>query len=67
MDLSCHREGIRVDCTKQLINGTRILPRCKPLYHKEKGVDYRELRCQENGEWDNELFKCVPGNKEFVY
>lgn len=61
MILSCRREGEEIDCEGDLINGTTIRPRCKPLYHFENEVN-QELRCLENGQWDRALSECIPGN-----
>lgn len=44
-----------------MLAGTRVRPRCKAFFHEEQSVYYRYITCQENGEWDHELFKCVPG------
>ena len=64
VDLQCSLRGYLIDCESELIMGTTVRPRCKALHRPEKEVDYRyrTLLCQENGQWDGELLKCVPGN-----
>ena len=67
VDLTCHRAGKEIDCNDQMFRGTSVRPRCKPQYRSERNIDYRELKCREDGEWDNELFECVTGNEKLSY
>lgn len=61
VDLQCFADKNVVDCPSQFSAGMKIRPRCKPLYHEKEAVYYRYIQCQDNGQWDNELFECVPG------
>lgn len=64
VDLKCFRLGREIDCQSEeaLINGTQVIPKCKPFYTKQSQVNFRHLTCLENGNWDEELFKCHLGN-----
>lgn len=51
-----------VNCSNTLLAGTEVQPQeCEPPFHQSFRPDYRILTCKENGEWDNILFKCNPG------
>lgn len=65
VDLSCSRNGRPVDCDSPVRPNTVVRPRCKPFYKVEQ-VSYRDLSCQEDGEWTNPLFSCVPGKKHKI-
>jgi hypothetical protein len=63
LEFSCHRGNMLVDCNNQIMNGTEIRFRCQPLHREERKVNYREIMCRENGEWNRELPKCMIGNE----
>jgi len=42
IDLSCYREGLKIDCNDELIYGTTVQLRCKNLFRVQKEVNYRE-------------------------
>jgi len=58
MDLFCYRDGVRVDCNNELLNGTVVRPRCITNYTLEGG-NHPELYCKFNGEWSGQLLECV--------
>lgn len=61
MDLTCYRKGLEVDCEDDMLTGTSVRPRCKSQHREEFPAYYRDITCQEDGEWTNILFRCIPG------
>jgi len=64
LDIECSYNGKYANCSNVSIPHTIATPKCKPTYalpkgHKETPL---ELHCQSNGLWDNQLYKCEPGN-----
>ncbi len=64
VDLTCVRKGVTVDCDADLLAGTVVRPRCKPQHHEESSVHYRDMTCDADGDWSDQLFVCVPGKKK---
>ena len=63
----CYKGGVRLKCNEisEFDNGTTVRPSCKPYFHPNRPVAYKELTCN-NGKWNNELFKCMPGTCTIV-
>lgn len=61
--LSCFYGESResISCNESMINGTIVVSKCKPFHVDEKPIETREMICQENGQWNQELYKCIPG------
>lgn len=53
--------GPVVPCNSTLLAGADVVPRCKPLYHNNGRVYYRHVKCNADGTWDKEFFKCSSG------
>lgn len=63
MGLACfNEENIEISCPSKFLSGAKILPYCETLFHQNNVVNYRYVKCQNNGEWDQTLFTCVAGN-----
>lgn len=61
VDLVCYRNNVIINCKGPLIFGDDVRPACKPLHSPTNPIAIRErLLCQEDGKWDNVLFKCKP-------
>lgn len=63
VDLECYRKSLKVDCDRPMKADITVRPRCKPYHQVEHPVFYRDISCQEDGEWTNPLFSCVSGKK----
>lgn len=61
VDVKCVYEESIVDCNKPMKPGTRARGQCKPLYTTKNYSPSAELICQENGQWNDNLFFCDPG------
>ncbi|KAK7572096.1 hypothetical protein V9T40_014568 [Parthenolecanium corni] len=59
VDLACFRKTLKVDCDGPLKGDTTVRPRCKPYHQEEYPVFYRDITCQEDGEWTRPLFSCI--------
>ncbi|XP_014486724.1 PREDICTED: limulus clotting factor C-like [Dinoponera quadriceps] len=59
VDISCSYRGETVSCSERMVSGTRARLSCKPSYESALPI-YREIKCQDDGRWDRNLFYCVP-------
>ena len=65
VELDCKdKRGGVIDCNGPLLtSGTRVTARCMPLHQVDplSRHDSDFIRCRDDGRWDGELIKCVPG------
>lgn len=61
VDITCTRNRQDVDCSSMLLAGTKVKVACKQNYRQEYFVNYAEIECNQNGQWNHPLFKCLPG------
>ena len=68
LDIKCTHNGKYANCSNPSIPGTIAKPLCKPLYTAPNGYENEplELRCQSNGTWNKELYRCNPSNCIFL-
>ncbi|XP_044735481.1 clotting factor C-like [Chrysoperla carnea] len=63
VDIKCNRNGLEVDCTKPVLNGTTAEISCKPFFHFPPYDNipsfYNRLACVD-GLWDYNLLPCIP-------
>lgn len=61
MNITCIYEGKHVNCMQNLVAGTVVKFECDPEYTPEREMNYREIVCQDNGEWSAPLYRCTVG------
>jgi len=68
LDIKCSHNGNYVNCSNLSTPGTIAIPSCKPTHTVPNGQDEvpLELLCQENGMWNNQLYRCIPCNYIFL-
>ncbi|XP_060836525.1 modular serine protease-like isoform X2 [Rhopalosiphum padi] len=62
LDIKCTLNGNYANCSNPSIPGTIANQSCKSthrLLNGQEGIPI-ELRCQSNGTWNNNLYKCTP-------
>lgn len=64
LQFECNSDGVSVNCSIPMKNGTRAVPKCKPTHQLPNGIELTPtvLICLSDGKWDGQLFKCVPCN-----
>ncbi|XP_060836526.1 modular serine protease-like isoform X1 [Rhopalosiphum padi] len=62
LDIKCSLNGNNADCSKLSVYDTKAIPSCKPTHILPNGLEETpiELRCQSNGMWNNQLYRCIP-------
>lgn len=62
LQFECNSDGVSVNCSTPMKNGTRAVPKCKPTHQLPNGIELTPtvLICLSDGKWDGQLFKCVP-------
>ncbi|GLV43967.1 modular serine protease [Carabus blaptoides fortunei] len=58
VDTDCEHKGIKVDCSKPMVEGTTVRMHCKHLYSQVDSSANSVSVCS-NGSWDYGLIKCV--------
>ena len=58
-----------MSCTERVKPGTVATLSCKSSYKLPVTNDpgYRTVTCLQNGEWDRYIFRCLPGDNNFVH
>ena len=64
LDFKCSFNGKYASCSNLSIPDTIATPSCKATYTAPNGQEDTplELRCQSNGMWNKQLYKCIPCN-----
>jgi hypothetical protein len=64
LDIKCSLNGNYADCSKLSVYDTKAIPSCKSTHILPNGLEETpiELRCQSNGMWNNQLYRCIPCN-----
>lgn len=57
MDVQCQYEGGNIDCSKPAPVATEATTLCRQGY---QSIDKARIVCREDGEWSDDLGKCVP-------
>ncbi|VVC40545.1 Hypothetical protein CINCED_3A012307 [Cinara cedri] len=62
LNITCTFNNENFDCSTPAIPGTRLKPKCNYLHSLPNGIKEPEieLRCLSNGEWDGQLYECLP-------
>jgi len=69
LDIKCSHNGDHANCSNLSIPNTIATLSCKPTYIALNGQEETpfELRCQSNGMWDKQLYRCKPCNCTFYH
>ncbi|XP_060836504.1 uncharacterized protein LOC132919163 isoform X2 [Rhopalosiphum padi] len=62
LDIKCTLNGKNANCSNPSIPNTLAIQSCKSthrLRNRQEGTSI-ELRCQFNGTWNNQLYRCTP-------
>ncbi|GLV41984.1 modular serine protease [Carabus blaptoides fortunei] len=59
VDTDCEHEGIKVDCSKPMLEGTTVRMNCKHFYSQVDSSANRVSVCRD-GSWDYSFIKCTP-------
>jgi len=68
LDIKCTLNGKNANCSNPSIPNTLAIQSCKSthiLRNRQEGTSI-ELRCQFNGTWNNQLYRCTPCNYIFT-
>jgi len=67
LDLECVFNGKRENCSNPSIPGTILTPNCKVTHTVPNGQIETpiKLRCQQDGNWSDRLYTCIPCNYIF--
>ncbi|CAI6343863.1 unnamed protein product [Macrosiphum euphorbiae] len=62
LDIKFSHNSDYTNCSNLSIPGTIAIPSCKPTYAAPNGQEETplELRCQSNGLWNKQLYRCKP-------
>ncbi|XP_060837335.1 modular serine protease-like [Rhopalosiphum padi] len=62
LDIKCTLHGKYVNCSNLSTPDTIAIPSCKSTHTVPNGQEETpiELRCQSNGMWNNQLYRCIP-------
>jgi len=69
LDMECVFNGKRENCSNPSIPGTILTPKCKVTHTVPNGQIETpiKLRCQQDGNWSDRLYTCIPCNYIFKY
>ncbi|KAL4123123.1 hypothetical protein QTP88_015353 [Uroleucon formosanum] len=69
LDIKCSHNGDHANCSNLSIPNTIATSSCKPTYIAPNGQEENpfELRCQSNGMWNKQLYRCKPCNCTFYH
>lgn len=61
VNLTCTYNNQSTDCASELVEGTKVAISCLRGYKPKYAKAYQYIECQDDGEWSNELYECIPG------